>query len=224
VTAPLIFEAVALDDPHGGSVSLEVPGHQTLCIVGDGGSGVNRLAPIALGLESPSVGRALVYGEDISRMPRAAALAFRRRVGYVPAGDGLLQNLSLWDNVALPLRFGSTLSPREIHGRLRIMLAAVHLSERDWAMRPAMANPEQQRRASLARALAFDPDLVILDHPFDGIGNRTAAHLLEIARGGETAEGARRALFITGQSVPEAVRSRIEVSCRLAKGRLTVDS
>ena len=150
-------------------------------------------------------------------MGRRPKLAFRRRVGYLPAGDGLLQNLTLRDNVALPLRFGSNLSDREIDGRLQVALAAVRLS-RVADLRPAQASEEQRRRAALARALAFDPELVILDHPFDGLTNRASAEMLELARGGEVAEGSRRTVFLTGQNMPDLLRPRIEQTYRLVRG------
>jgi ABC-type multidrug transport system ATPase subunit len=156
-------------------------------------------------------------------MPRRAALAFRRRAGYVPEGDGLLQNLSLEENVALPLRFGSDMDPREIHGRLRVILGAFRLSDVAH-LRPADADDEQRRRTAFARALVFDPDLVILDQPFDGIGPGAASELLSLARGGETPEGPRRALFVTSQALPDYLRRRFELRHRVTRGALHQDA
>lgn len=223
MASPLVFDQVALGD--GGNlavVSLEVPGHRAACLLGDQASGVARLGRFALGLERPPAGRVLVLGQDLWQLPRGAALAFRRRVGYLPAGDGLLQNLTLYDNVALPLRFGSDRSEPDIDGRINVMLAMLTL-QHVARLRPARLNDEQRRRAALARALAFDPELVILEQPFDGLTHRTAAQLLEIARGGESAEGARRTVFIIGHSLPEVLRPRVEARYRLARGRLEAE-
>lgn len=217
-TAPLEFEGLVLDGTSS-PLTLSVPQHHTVSIVGDADSGVNRLAAIALGLDPIPVGRALLMGENLAVMARRNALAFRRQVGYVPAGDGLLQNLSLAENVALPLRFGSGMSPREIGGRLKVMMGQVRLAGVGH-LRPADANGEQRRRAALARALAFDPDLVILDHPFDGVPARTQLEILDIARGGELAFGARRTVFIISQSLPERLLNRIENRYRLVRGKL----
>ncbi|MBI4503250.1 MAG: ATP-binding cassette domain-containing protein [Gemmatimonadetes bacterium] len=217
--APLIFEDLQLAAAAPHRFSLEVPAHRTLAIVGEEDSGLEALGAYALALSSPPHGRVLVYGEEIATMARRAALAFRRRVGYLPAGDGLLQNLSLRDNVGLPLRFGSDLPDRDIDGRLQVMLAAARLS-RAAHLRPARANEELRRRAALARALAFDPQLVLLDRPFDGLTNRAAAELLALARGGESAEGSRRTVFITGQDLPGILLNRIESRYRLVDGAL----
>lgn len=217
----LAFEQVPLSE--SGPLTFDVPGHTAASIVGSEASGVGLLGRYALALEAPPAGRVLVLGEDPAHLPRRALLAFRRRVGYLPAGDGLLQNLSLYDNVALPLRFGTALAEREIAGRIAVALTMVGVAAAA-PLRPAQANEEQRRRAALARALAFDPELVILEQPFDGLTARTAAELLELARGGETAAGARRTVFMIGQDLPAMLRPRVEVRYRLIQGRLERES
>lgn len=216
MTAPLVFEEIPLTTRAHAPLTLSVPAHRTVAVLGDEVSGVDRLGAYALGLEDPPAGRVLVFDTDIARLPERERLAFRRRVGYLPAGDGLLQNLSLRDNIALPLRFGSAASPREIDGRVNVIVVAVRLAgaaER----RPAQANEEECRRAALARAVAFDPTLLVLEQPFDGVTARAAAELLEIARGGETAEGARRTILITGQELPAVVQRRCDRLYRLTR-------
>jgi ABC-type transporter Mla maintaining outer membrane lipid asymmetry ATPase subunit MlaF len=215
---PLDFQGIPMTGSAAGIFALEVHRHQTVVVVGDENSGVDSLAGIALGLESVLAGRALVYGKDIREMSRRDQLAFRRRLGYLPAGDGLLSNLSLRDNVRLPLRFGSNFKPEEIEGRVDVILALLRLT-RVAGERPAQANEEQRRRAALGRALAFDPELVLLEQPFVGLTDRVAAELLEIARGGETAEGARRTVFITGQDIPMLLRTRVERVVHVADSR-----
>lgn len=220
--APLIFEGVAMPEmPEG--FTLEIRPHRAVIVLGSETSGADRLAAYALGLELPSSGRVLVFGEDLTHLSRRDALAFRRRVGYLPAGDGLINNLSLKDNVALPLRFGSDLSHEDIETRIRITCAMVrigHVADR----RPGAVGEEQRRRAALARALAFDPALVIMEDPFDGLAARTAGELLELARGGETKLGSRRTVFMTSQYLPSLLEPRIEVRCRLSHGSVTTES
>ena len=214
---PLVFDSLPIGRHASHPFSLEVTEHRTVAVLGDEDSGVGFLGGYALGLERPTTGgRALVFGTEIASLPEPERLAFRRRLGYLPAGDGLLQNLSLRDNVALPLRFGSGAAPRDIEGRVTVMLTALRLTGAA-QLRPAQANEEERRRAALARAIAFDPALLILEQPFDGVTSRLASELLEIARGGESAEGARRTIFITGQEIPPIILRRVDQVYRLTR-------
>ena len=131
----------------------------------------------------------------------------------------MLQNLTLGQNVALPLSFGSDFSEGEIESRLDIMLAAAGLANAGH-LRPAQANDEQRRRAALARALAFDPKLVVLEDPFVGLTDRASRSILETARGGEIEEGSRRTVFVVGSSLPASVIRRFEIRYRLIHGVL----
>ena len=169
---PLVYENVALPGLDENGLCLEIPRHSATAVIGKTTTGVDSLGSVALGLTSPPRGRALLYGQVISEMRRRHALAFRRKVGYLPAGDGLLQNLTLRDNVALPLRFGSDLSERDTTGRVNLMLSMFGVGEAA-ELRPVQATVEQRRRAALARALAFDPPLVILEQFFDGANSYT---------------------------------------------------
>ncbi len=231
MTAPLVFEEVPLakaprasvaalpgaDLNLAGSFSLTVRPHETLAVTGDELSGVDFLGGLALGLEEPAGGRVLTLGEQVTLLSRSAQLAFRRRVGYLPAGEGLLQNLTLRDNIRLPLRFGSDFRQKDIEGRVDVIVAQLRLT-RVADLRPAEANAEDRRRAALGRALAFDPELVIAEDPFEGMTERTSAELLEAARGGETAEGGRRTVLVTGPGLPGLLRTRVDRAVRVVRG------
>ncbi len=219
---PLRFEAVAIGRDET-LVTLDVSSHESVLVIGSEASGVGDLPAFALGLDAPRRGTARIFGENLSALGRRAALAFRRRVGYLPAGDGLLQNLSLRDNIALPLRFGGDRPEREIAGRIRVMTALMRFEDHA-DLRPAQVSTEVRRRAAIARALALDPELVIMEQPFQGLPARAAAELLEIARGGESAEGSRRALFMTMTNAPELVERRVERRYRVVHGELVSSS
>ena len=212
---PILFDAVeaAAGLP---PLTLAVPPHHSVAILGDESVGVGRLGGYVLGLELPRTGRVRVFGTAIAELPPRDRLAFRRRLGYLPAGDGLVHNLSLRDNVALPLRFGSTASAADIDGRVNVMLAHAGL-DRAADLRPAQATDEQRRRAALARAMAFDPALLVLEHPFDGVASRTAAELLELARGGEVEAGGRRTILLMGPELPDRIARRVEAVYRLTR-------
>ncbi|MGB7211643.1 MAG: ATP-binding cassette domain-containing protein [Gemmatimonadales bacterium] len=208
----LVFDGIDLGDQ--APFSLTVAEHETVVVTGDEASGVNDLGSYALGLDRAPGGSVQTLGTDITALPRRQQLAFRRRIGYLPAGDGLLQNLSLRDNIRLPLRFGSNFRSDDIEGRVDVILAQLRLRPAA-SLRPADTSDELRRRAALGRALAFDPELVILEQPFEGLGDRVAGELLEVARGGDTADGGRRTVFITSQDIPAMLRPRVERQVRM---------
>jgi ABC-type transporter Mla maintaining outer membrane lipid asymmetry ATPase subunit MlaF len=213
---PLVFDAIALSSRAEVPFSLSVAPGETVVVLGDEDVGLGLIGGLALGLERPRTGTVRVFDTIVADLPERERLAFRRRLGYLPAGDGLLQNLSLRDNVALPLRFGSSAATQEIDGRVNVMLAAGRIGKIA-GLRPAQANEEERRRAALVRALAFDPALLILEQPFDGLTTRVAGELLTLARGGEMSEGGRRAILLTGQELPLALQQRVERVYRLRR-------
>lgn len=220
MSAPLlVFDRVPLGGADGTSVTFSVATRETVSIVGNSVSGIRLLGRLALGLSDPAGGRVSVFETEPSSLPRRELLAYRRSVGYLPAGGGLLQNLTLGQNVALPLRFGSDLATNEIESRLSIMLAAAGLAAAGH-LRPARATDEQRRRAALARALAFDPKLVILEEPFVGLTERGARHILDAARGGDVAGGSRRTVVAIGPNLPNSVVPRFDRRYRMITGVL----
>ncbi|MGH7533564.1 MAG: ATP-binding cassette domain-containing protein [Gemmatimonadales bacterium] len=212
MSALLVFDGI--DVGAEAPFSLAVEPHETVVVTGDEASGVNALGSYALGLDAPPGGSVHTFDAIITALPRRQQLAFRRRIGYLPAGDGLLQNLSLRDNIRLPLRFGSNFRSDDIEGRVDVILAQLRLRPAA-SLRPADTSDELRRRAALGRALAFDPELVVLEQPFEGLGDRVAGELLEVARGGDTADGGRRTVFITSQDIPAMLRPRVERQVRM---------
>lgn len=206
-----------------GVITLGIAQHETVAVVGDETSGVDLLGGLALGLDRAPSGRVLALGVELAELERRPQLAFRRKLGYLPAGDGLMQNLTLRENIRLPLRFGSDFKLKDIEARVDLIVAQVRL-QRVAGMRPAEANAEDCRRAALGRAIALDPELVIMEEPFDGLTDRAAAELLEIARGGEVAQGGRRSVLITGQDLPALLRHRVERLIRLRRGLAEVQA
>ena len=218
-TPPLAFENVPLGAADGATVTFAVAARETVSVVGNSVSGIRILGPLAMGLTDPAGGRVTVFDTEPTSLPRRELLAYRRRVGYLPAGEGLLQNLTLGQNVALPLRFGSDLATSEIESRLTILLAAAGLAAAGH-LRPAEATAEQRRRATLARALAFDPKLVILEEPFVGLTEPGARHILDAARGGDVEGRSRRTVVALGPNLPSWVVCRFDRRFRMTAGVL----
>lgn len=222
--APLVFRDLDLhetpDHPEH-RFNLTVQPGEIVAAVGDEDSGVGDLGKYALGLTQPLGGRVEVFGAAIAALPYYDLLVFRRRIGYLQIGDGLLQNLSLRDNIALPLRFASDHRVAVVEDRVTQLVGDLHLRAVA-GLRPAQSNEEDRRRAAVARALALDPDLVVLEAPFDGLTGRAAVDLLEHAS--RCDDGARRTIFLTAQDLVPAVRRLITRVVRVTDGQAVEDA
>ena len=204
--APLVFKDIDLRDrpdhpDHRFDVTVEAG--EVVAVVGDEDSGVGDLGSYALGLRRPTSGQTIVFGAPIADLPYYDLLVFRRRLGYLQLGDGLLQNLTLRDNVALPLRFASDHRLADVDGRVTQLMDDLHLRAVA-GLRPAQANEEHRRRTAVARAISLDPDLVVLEAPFDGLTGRAAVDLIEHASRRD--DGSRRTVFLTAQDLGPAIR------------------
>lgn len=203
---PLEFRAVDLrerpDHPDHRFQLVVEPG-LLIAAVGDEDSGVGDLGKFAMGLARPPSGAVLAFGTAIADLEYDDQLLYRRRVGYAPVGDGLLQNLSLRGNVSLPLAYASDHRAAEVQERTDELMTHFGITDVG-ALRPAQANEEDRRRAAVARAVALDPELLVLEAPFDGLTGRAARVLLEQAL--LRSDGTTRAMLITAQDIVPLVQ------------------
>ena len=198
---PLAFKAVDLRErpnhPDARFNLMVQPGAVT-ALIGDEDSGVGDMGKFTLGLAEPPSGEVQVFGRVIASLSYTRQLMFRRRLGYLMTGDGLLQNLSLRGNISLPLSYASDHRVKEVNARVGEVIEQLQLG--DVAdMRPAAVNEEDRRRAALARAIALDPELLVLESPFDGLTGRAAHDLLDRVR--SRSDGTPRTIFLTAQDL-----------------------
>ncbi|MCW2979350.1 MAG: sulfate transporter ATP-binding protein, partial [Solirubrobacterales bacterium] len=147
----------ALDD-----VSIEVPDGSLTALLGPSGSGKSTLLRAIAGLETLDAGRVVIDGEDVSKKPTQ-----KREVGFVFQHYAAFKHLSVFRNVA----FGLEVRKRpkdEIRARVTELLELVHLEQ--FADRlPAQLSGGQRQRMALARALAVEPEVLLLDEPFGAL-------------------------------------------------------
>lgn len=221
---PLAFTGVGLRDRPDNPdhrFDLVVAAGTAVVVIGDEDSGVGDLGRYVLGLKRPISGKVEVFGAPVGALPYHDLLLFRRRIGYHPVGDGLLQNLSLRDNVALPLRFASDHRLAEVDDRVATLVEDFRLRATA-GLRPAAAKEEDRRRAAIARALALDPDLVVLEAPFDGLTGRTAQDLLDKVCHRD--DRSRRAVFVTAQDLVPSVRRMMDRVIKVVDGAAVEES
>lgn len=149
-------------------VSLTVPRGKVTALMGASGGGKTTILRLIGGQNLAQKGQMLFDGQDVTVMNRDQLYAARRRMGMLYQFGALFADLSVYDNVAFPLREHTDLSPEMIHDIVLMKLNAVGLrNARD--MMPSALSGGMSRRVALARAIALDPELVMYDEPFTGI-------------------------------------------------------
>ncbi|RKR02525.1 phospholipid/cholesterol/gamma-HCH transport system ATP-binding protein [Kushneria sinocarnis] len=148
-------------------VDLEIPRGRITAIMGPSGTGKTTLLKLIGGQLVPDRGRVSIADEDVHRLSRRALFDMRRRMGMLFQSGALFSDLSVFENVAFPLRVHTDLPERMIRDLVLIKLQAVGLrGARD--LSPAELSGGMTRRVALARAIALDPELIMYDEPFVG--------------------------------------------------------
>jgi len=136
-------------------------------IMGPSGSGKTTVLRLIGGQLNPDSGRVFVQGQSVPELPRQALYALRRKMGMLFQSGALFSDLSVFENVAFPLREHTKLPDTMIHDLVLMKLQAVGLRGARELM-PAELSGGMARRVALARALALDPELIMYDEPFTG--------------------------------------------------------
>ena len=150
-------------------VSFELSKGETLVVMGGSGSGKTVLLRLIAGLLSPDAGQIRVFEERIERLGEEALLPIRRRLGYVFQGAALFDSLSVYENVAYPLREHTRLSEGEIRQRVTHFLSLVGLNDAILGLLPAELSGGMRKRVGIARALVGEPEVMLYDEPTAGL-------------------------------------------------------
>lgn len=181
--------AVHIDDLHKSfgsravlrGFTLTVAPRELVAIVGGSGSGKSVLLKHLAGLLRPDRGRILLEGMDVTRASWSDLAAIHRKIGYLFQEGGLLNSLTLFDNIALPLREAGVLSQEEIRSRVEDRLARVGVAE-STTKRPSELSGGMRKRAGLARALVEDRSFLFLDEPTSALDPVTAHSIRSLIR------------------------------------------
>lgn len=149
-------------------VSLEVPAGCAFVILGRSGTGKSVTLRSIIGLVHPDAGRVFVGGEDITALQGEALSAVRKQVGFLFQSAALFDSISVGENVAFPMRRHTDLPDAEIRQRAQAKLEAVGL-EKDYDKMPGDLSGGMRKRAGLARAMALDPKILLVDEPSAGL-------------------------------------------------------
>jgi len=149
-------------------LSFELRRGDVLCLLGRSGSGKSVTLRLLIGLLSPDRGRIEIDGRSVPDLDRPELDELRRSIGFLFQEGALFDSLTVGENVAFPLRRHTDHSPDEIRQESERRLAQVGL-EKEYETMPGALSGGMRKRAALARALALDPWLLLVDEPSAGL-------------------------------------------------------
>jgi phospholipid/cholesterol/gamma-HCH transport system ATP-binding protein len=149
-------------------INLQVQQGEIMAIVGRSGSGKTVLLKLLIGLTRPQRGEILIEGEDITRLYGRRLDRMRERFGMLFQGGALFDSMTVFDNVAFPLREKTKLPAAEITARAEKMLESVGLADMGYKFAAELSGG-MKKRAALARALITAPSIILFDEPTTGL-------------------------------------------------------
>jgi phospholipid/cholesterol/gamma-HCH transport system ATP-binding protein len=197
-------------------VSFEVRRGTGCVILGRSGTGKSVTLRHIVGLVRPDRGRVMVEEDEISALTGADLARVRRRIGFLFQNAALFDSISVGENVAFPLRRHTRLSDRDIRERALQKLEAVGLG-REYDKMPGALSGGMRKRAGLARALALDPPILLVDEPSAGLDPITADEIDDLLLG--LKHGGSATLVVVTHNIPSARRLGDEL-LMLHEGRI----
>ncbi|MGI4935204.1 MAG: methionine ABC transporter ATP-binding protein, partial [Janthinobacterium lividum] len=160
------------------AVSLDIHAGDIFGLIGKSGAGKSTLLRLINLLERPDSGSVTVDGRELTSLGKSALRDARQNIGMIFQQFNLLQNASVFDNVAFPLRIHGRTAKAEIARRVEECLALVGLNDKSESF-PAQLSGGQKQRVAIARALASRPAVLLCDEPTSALDAETTRALLE---------------------------------------------
>jgi phospholipid/cholesterol/gamma-HCH transport system ATP-binding protein len=160
-------------------VSFEVPAGEAFGILGRSGTGKSVTLKLIIGLLCPDHGRIFIGDDEVQKLDRENLLRVRTTVGFMFQDAALFDSISVRENIAFPLRRHTSKSQQEIDSAVEEKLSEVGLEE-DAEKMPADLSGGMRKRVGLARAMALDPPVLLVDEPNSGLDPLTASEIYKL--------------------------------------------
>ena len=203
--------SLAFDQPVLENISLKALEGETVVIVGESGAGKSMTLKLILRLLTPDAGRVLIDGEDIAHLSFEEALEVRQKMGMVFQGAALFDSLTVYENVAYPLREHTELREEEIQHRVREKLQFVDLEPDEVLEKlPSELSGGMRKRVGIARGMANDPEIMLYDEPTSGLDPLTTGTITRLIM------KLQRELGVTSLVVSHDIRSVFRMATKVA--------
>ena len=216
----ITFQAITKEFPGTGKravdeVSFGVPEGSTCMLVGTSGAGKTTLLRMVNRLIEPSAGAILIDGKNILEED---PILLRRRIGYVIQQVGLFPHLNVAENIRVTAEIAGGWTPQRLNERVDALLDLVGLPPAEYRKRfPRELSGGQQQRIGLARALATDPAILLMDEPFGALDAITRGHMQdELLR---IQENVRKTILFVSHDIAEAFKLGTQIAV-MSEGRL----
>jgi phospholipid/cholesterol/gamma-HCH transport system ATP-binding protein len=203
--------SLAFDEPVLEDVSFSVEKGETIAIVGESGTGKSTILRLLLRLLKPEQGRVIIDGQDITDLSFDEVLEVRQKMGMVFQSAALFDSMTVFENVAYPLREHMDMTEEEIEERVREKLEFVDL-EPDKVMQqmPAELSGGMKKRVGIARGMATNARIMLYDEPTGGLDPLTTATISHLIL------KLQKELEVTSVVVSHDIRSMFMVGNRIA--------
>ena len=198
-------------------LSFRFPAGRISVILGGSGSGKSTALRLIGGLVQPTRGRILVDGEDITRLPERHLYRVRAKLGMLFQSGALLDSMTVFDNVAFPLRERGRLAAGEVTQRVRESLDAVGLTDADRLL-PSQLSGGMVKRAALARAIVTRPVILLCDEPFSGLDPVSARRIEALLASINQRFG--MTVIVVSHDIPSTMRMASQVLLLLPGGAI----
>jgi phospholipid/cholesterol/gamma-HCH transport system ATP-binding protein len=201
-------------------LSLRLLRGETYGIVGASGYGKSVLLKLLNGLISPQEGLVRVEGINLAEASKEELRALRVKMGCVFQETALISNMSILDNVALPLRYHTDLKESEVQGRITEVMGLFEADRQFDRSLPAQISFEMRKRVALARALVLKPSLMFLDEPTAGLEAGADRLIFKVLKDYQEETRASLLIATSESSAAFAMAHRIGL---LGKGRIMAE-